>query len=247
MRARHRTSTGRGAGGRPGGPIGRRPDRGHGAPSDTGRVGYRRATLYARPPQPAHQDAAPHARPGRRSTTPDTSRHPSRTLGNVPTSGRLVYTSKRRFWLALGKTSARYGDQVPTPHYGQPRYRVIADELRERIESGAIPPGSLLPAESVLTAEFRAARGTIRKAIAVLTGGRAWSPPNTAGAPTQRRKRRTRRTSRRQSARISADARLATLFQVEIGTTLIEREKVIRRGEHVEAVVRAYHVGHVSR
>ncbi|MBX7265903.1 GntR family transcriptional regulator [Micromonospora sp. Llam7] len=135
---------------------------------------------------------------------------------------------------------------MPTPHYGQPRYRVIADELRERIESGAIPPGALLPAESALTAEFQVARGTIRKAIAALREegyaatehGRgthaARHTPNPANEPG---------TSQRE---MPADARLATLFQVKVGATLIEREKIIRLGGQVEAVVRTYHVHHTS-
>ncbi|WP_442929495.1 GntR family transcriptional regulator [Micromonospora sp. WMMA1949] len=38
----------------------------------------------------------------------------------------------------------------------------------ERIERGTIPPGSLLPAESALSSEFGASRGTVRKAIAAL-------------------------------------------------------------------------------
>ncbi|WFE47115.1 GntR family transcriptional regulator [Verrucosispora sp. WMMD1129] len=135
---------------------------------------------------------------------------------------------------------------MPTPQYGQPRYRVIADELRERIETGAIPPGALLPAESVLTAEFRVARGTVRKAIAVLRddgfaatehGRGTYASPQMQNPPDKPE------ASQRE---IPADARLAKLFQVEIGTTLIEREKVIRRGEHVEAVVRAYHVCNAS-
>ncbi|BCJ60990.1 GntR family transcriptional regulator [Micromonospora endophytica] len=131
---------------------------------------------------------------------------------------------------------------MPTPHYGQPRYRAIADQLRERIESGAIPPGALLPAENVLTAEFRAARGTIRKAIAVLReegfattehGRGTYATPQTDNPPDE---------AEASQRVMSADARLATLFQVEIGTTLIERENVIRQGEQVKKVIRAYHL-----
>lgn len=58
--------------------------------------------------------------------------------------------------------------RVPTPHRKQPRYRVIADELRRRIQAGAIPPGALLPAESALIAEFQVSRGTVRQAIDAL-------------------------------------------------------------------------------
>ncbi|MBM7075868.1 GntR family transcriptional regulator [Micromonospora humida] len=44
----------------------------------------------------------------------------------------------------------------------------MADELRRRITDGAIPPGSLLPSESTLMAEFSVARGTVREALALL-------------------------------------------------------------------------------
>nr|MDT0660025.1 GntR family transcriptional regulator [Micromonospora sp. DSM 115978] len=50
----------------------------------------------------------------------------------------------------------------------RPRYRRVADELRRRIRSGAIPPGSLLPSESTLMGEFGVSRGTAREAIALL-------------------------------------------------------------------------------
>jgi len=58
--------------------------------------------------------------------------------------------------------------RVPTPHYGTPRYRRVADQLRDRITSGAIPPGALLPPEVALAKEFNVARGTIRAAINAL-------------------------------------------------------------------------------
>jgi len=45
---------------------------------------------------------------------------------------------------------------------------MVADELRRRILSGAIPPGALLPSETTLIAEFSASRGTIREAIGLL-------------------------------------------------------------------------------
>ncbi|MDG4790315.1 GntR family transcriptional regulator [Micromonospora sp. WMMD1102] len=56
---------------------------------------------------------------------------------------------------------------MPTPH-DRPRYRRVADELRRRILSGAIPPGSILPSESALIEEFGVARGTVREAVALL-------------------------------------------------------------------------------
>ncbi|MBF8186078.1 GntR family transcriptional regulator [Nonomuraea sp. K274] len=48
------------------------------------------------------------------------------------------------------------------------RYELIADELRDEILSGAHPVGSQLPSEAELAGRFRAARGTVRQAVAVL-------------------------------------------------------------------------------
>ncbi|WP_211349256.1 GntR family transcriptional regulator [Micromonospora pisi] len=56
---------------------------------------------------------------------------------------------------------------MPAPHE-RPRYRRVADELRHRIMSGAIPAGSILPSETTIMAEFGVARGTAREAIALL-------------------------------------------------------------------------------
>lgn len=56
---------------------------------------------------------------------------------------------------------------VPTPHE-RPRYRRVADELRRRIMSGAIPAGSILPSETAIMAEFEVSRGTAREAVALL-------------------------------------------------------------------------------
>lgn len=49
-----------------------------------------------------------------------------------------------------------------------PPYRQIAGILRERIESGAIPPGRRIPSLVELEQEFEVARDTLRKAIQVL-------------------------------------------------------------------------------
>ncbi|WP_422736232.1 GntR family transcriptional regulator [Micromonospora sp. WMMD729] len=133
---------------------------------------------------------------------------------------------------------------MPTPHYGQPRYRVIADQLRERIESGSIPPGALLPTESALTAEFRASRGTIRQAIAVLRkeglvttehgrGTSASSIIHGHGAEQTHE-------SDTEQREIAADPELAALFGVETGATLIGQQRVTRRNGIVESVIRSY-------
>ncbi|MDT0317922.1 GntR family transcriptional regulator [Streptomyces millisiae] len=47
-------------------------------------------------------------------------------------------------------------------------YAQIANVLRERIETGALPSGELLPSEVRLSDEFRVARNTLRRALALL-------------------------------------------------------------------------------
>ncbi|MEV4691100.1 GntR family transcriptional regulator [Micromonospora echinospora] len=133
---------------------------------------------------------------------------------------------------------------MPTPHYGQPRYRVIADQLRERIESGVIPPGALLPAESVLTVEFRASRGTIRRAIAVLREAGLVATSHGRGTHANPRhhgsvlnKSADPETRERH---VTADPQLAAIFTVDVGTALLESESVIQIDGTIEAVVRIY-------
>ncbi|MFD6564589.1 GntR family transcriptional regulator [Micromonospora profundi] len=133
---------------------------------------------------------------------------------------------------------------MPTPHYGQPRYRVIADELKHRIESGAIPPGALLPTESALGAEFRASRGTIRQAIAVLRDACLVATEHGRGtyanALSHERGLDKRAAPETRQRQVAADPELAALFGVEIGTTLIERESVTRWNGAVGNVIRVY-------
>lgn len=56
-----------------------------------------------------------------------------------------------------------------TPHVGSgqsvPSYRLIAADLRERIERGELRPGDVLPSEAELTAQYRVSRGTTRQAF----------------------------------------------------------------------------------
>src|SRR5258708_26833448 len=49
-----------------------------------------------------------------------------------------------------------------------PKYQEIADRLRTRIASGALPAGQRLPSEPDLAAEHDASRNTVRLAIALL-------------------------------------------------------------------------------
>ncbi|WP_158632496.1 GntR family transcriptional regulator [Verrucosispora sp. FIM060022] len=133
---------------------------------------------------------------------------------------------------------------MPTPHYGQPRYRVIADDLRRRIENGAIPPGALLPTESVLTAEFRASRGTIRQAIAALREAGLVVTEHGRGTYARPRPPGSRETTAplltTGQREVAADPELAALFAVEVGTALVELQSIEQSRGAVEAVVRIY-------
>ena len=51
----------------------------------------------------------------------------------------------------------------------QPMYRQIADDLRQKIESGAVARGSQLPTELELREQYDASRNTIRDAVKWLT------------------------------------------------------------------------------
>ncbi|WFF01555.1 GntR family transcriptional regulator [Micromonospora sp. WMMD964] len=132
---------------------------------------------------------------------------------------------------------------MPTPHYGQPRYRAIAEELRERIESGVLAPGALLPAESALAAEFEAARGTVRQAIAALREAGLVATEHGRGTyATPRCEPGLDRGSETetQQRQVAADAELAALFAVEVGVALVEQQSLTRTNGVVGTVVRTY-------
>jgi len=52
--------------------------------------------------------------------------------------------------------------------YTPPKYAQIITALQERIDSGEYPPGSLMPSEHQLSAEFGTARPTVVRALRVL-------------------------------------------------------------------------------
>jgi DNA-binding GntR family transcriptional regulator len=51
---------------------------------------------------------------------------------------------------------------------GDPPYRVIAGDLRDRIESGEFRPGDALPSITRLSQEYEVAKTTAQKALQVL-------------------------------------------------------------------------------
>ncbi|MFC3501448.1 GntR family transcriptional regulator [Micromonospora krabiensis] len=133
---------------------------------------------------------------------------------------------------------------MPTPHYGQPRYRAVADQLKAKIEAGTWLPGELLPPENALRHEYRVSRGTIRQAIALLreTGllatahGRgtyvAFPAPQRPGCKTASAPLNPRH--------VTADDDLAALFDIEIGSLLVESRSVLRANGHTESVIYTY-------
>lgn len=54
------------------------------------------------------------------------------------------------------------------PDVHRPKYQRIADDLRQRIATGALGMGAQLPTEAQLTEEFDAARETVRRALDLL-------------------------------------------------------------------------------
>ena len=58
--------------------------------------------------------------------------------------------------------------QIVDPDSATPVYVQVADILRSRIEAGQLLPDRPVPSEAQLQQEFGVARGTARKAIAVL-------------------------------------------------------------------------------
>jgi DNA-binding GntR family transcriptional regulator len=60
------------------------------------------------------------------------------------------------------------GRETVDPQRATPVYLQVANILRARIESGKLLPDRPVPSESQLEQEFGVARGTARKAIALL-------------------------------------------------------------------------------
>src|SRR5579863_2087142 len=50
----------------------------------------------------------------------------------------------------------------------EPRMRQIADELREQIETGGLPPGALMPSEPEVARNYGVSRQTARSALQLL-------------------------------------------------------------------------------
>ena len=65
-------------------------------------------------------------------------------------------------------TTAIYGQTMIDRDISTPVYRQVADILAERIRSGVLTAGRVLPSEVQIMSEFGVARLTARKAVALL-------------------------------------------------------------------------------
>ncbi|MGW1059015.1 GntR family transcriptional regulator [Micromonospora rubida] len=133
---------------------------------------------------------------------------------------------------------------MPTPHYGQPRYRVVADQLKAKIDNGDWLPGELLPPENALRHEYRVSRGTIRQAITLLreVGLVATAHGRGTYVALPRRQRHDCKTTPAllNPRHVPADNDLAALFDIEIGSLLVESRSIVRANDHTESVTYTY-------
>lgn len=72
---------------------------------------------------------------------------------------------------------------VPVPDFTDPRpaYEQIADDIREEIKSGRLPPGSKMPSQRKLAERYEVAPGTLRSALDELVQEGVVSSQSTRG------------------------------------------------------------------
>jgi DNA-binding GntR family transcriptional regulator len=129
--------------------------------------------------------------------------------------------------------------------YTPPKYAQITGELQRRIESGEYPPGSLLPSEHQLSAEFGTARPTVVRALRELRqagwietqqgkgsfvrGRPALEPGSEKRGQAELDRDESREPGELISAgRAAAPARIAAMLGVEPGAELAARRLLIR-------------------
>ena len=134
--------------------------------------------------------------------------------------------------------------------YTPPKYAQVIAELQRRIESGEYPPGSLIPSEHQLSAEFGTARPTVVRALRVLrqegwietqqgkgsfVRGRPALAGVSSGAARQGGTGPGRVPRARRAGLASAwprrPPRIAALLGVEPGTELVSRRRLVRQDE----------------
>jgi DNA-binding GntR family transcriptional regulator len=139
--------------------------------------------------------------------------------------------------------------------YTPPKYAQVISEVQRRIESGEYPPGSLLPSEHQLSAEFGIARPTVVRALRVLRqegwidtqqgkGSFVRGRPALAGVAAQRRGvvEMDRDESREPgelvaAGKVAAPARIVSLLGLAEGTEVAFRRRLIRHDGQASEIV----------
>lgn len=133
--------------------------------------------------------------------------------------------------------------------YTPPKYAQVIAELQRRIEAGEYPPGSLIPSEHQLSAEFGTARPTVVRALRVLRqegwietqqgkGSFVRGRPALAGVSAERRgKAELNRDESREPGELvsvgksAAPSRIAELLGVKSGAELVSRRRLVRQDD----------------
>jgi DNA-binding GntR family transcriptional regulator len=139
--------------------------------------------------------------------------------------------------------------------YTPPKYAQVIAELQRRIESGEYPPGSLLPSEHQLSAEFAIARPTVVRALRVLRqegwidtqqgkGSFVRGRPALARTGTMRRGQGEldRDESREQGELViageaAAPTRIAALLELPEGAQVVRRTRLVRHDDEASELV----------
>ena len=139
--------------------------------------------------------------------------------------------------------------------YTPPKYAQVISELQRRIESGEYPPGSLMPSEHQLSAEFAIARPTVVRALRVLRqegwietqqgkGSFVRGRPALAGvAPARRGQAELDRDEGREAGELvsaglaEVPPRIAALLGVPAGAEVVCRRRLIRQDAEPSEIV----------
>jgi DNA-binding GntR family transcriptional regulator len=132
--------------------------------------------------------------------------------------------------------------------YTPPKYAQVIAEVQRRIETGEYPPGSLMPSEHQLSAEFAIARPTVVRALRVLRqegwietqqgkGSFVRGRPALAGvAPSRRGQVEFDRDEARESGELVSagravpPSRVAALLDSPQSAELVWRQRLVRQG-----------------
>ena len=125
-------------------------------------------------------------------------------------------------------------------------FRQIAGDIRHRIESGELPPGSVLPSEHAIARDYSVSRGTARAALAVLAeaelvetvpgqGRRVVGSPNTLLATTAWEKvaadlRQLLKSNPTPAARLPSEAELSARHSVSRNTVRRAYRQLVDEG-----------------